>query len=127
MAKHRIIIPTGLKPSTARYEISAAILLADYFGTDVEFVPRSNQKTPDFLIGGVKWEIKSPTGTGKYNVQHQIKAAAKQSGNVIFDSRRSKIHMTKLRNEVARQFKYSKAVKRLVLIDKNKTIFELSR
>jgi hypothetical protein len=127
MANHRVIIPTNLKPSPARYEISAATLLADYFKTDVEFVLRSNQKTPDFLIDGVKWELKSPTGTGKYNVQHQIKAAAKQSSNVVFDARRSKMHMAKIRNEVERNFKYSKAVKRLVLIDKNKSLVELSK
>jgi len=127
MAKHRVIIPTNLKPSPASYEISAARLLADFFRTDVKFVVRANQKTPDFLIDGTSWELKSPTGTGKYNVQHQIKAAAKQSSNVIFDARRSKIHMTKLRSEVARQFKYSKTVKRLLLIDKNASIFELSK
>jgi hypothetical protein len=91
----------------------------------LQFVLRSNQKTPDFLIDGVKWELKSPTGTGKYNVQHQIKAAAKQSGNIVFDARRSKMHTAKIRNEVECNFKYSKAVKRLVLIDKNKSLVEL--
>src|SRR4051812_45115254 len=90
MKKYKVIIPTGIKPLPAHYELSAAALLADYFKADVEFVARSNQKTPDFLISGTLWELKSPTGDGKYNVQHQLKAAAKQSQNVIFDARRSK-------------------------------------
>ena len=127
MSKYRIIIPTDLKPSPARYEITAATLLADYFKADVEFVLRSNQKTPDFLIGGIKWELKSPTGDGKYNVQHQIKSAARQSSNVIFDARRSKMHMTKIRNEVERHFKYTKPVRRLILIDKSNSIVEFSK
>lgn len=127
MAKYRVIIPVGIKPSPAHYEITAATLVANHFKADVEFILRSNQKTPDFLINGVKWELKSPTGDGKYNVQHQIKAAAKQSSNVIFDARRSKIHMTKLRNEVKRHFKYTKPVKRLILIDKNKAVVELAK
>lgn len=127
MAKYHVIIPTDLKPAPARYEITAAALLADYFKADVEFILRSNQKTPDFLINGVKWELKSPTGDGKYNVQHQIKAAAKQSANVIFDVRRSKMHMAKIRNEVERHFGYIKPIKRLILIDKNKVIVELSK
>jgi hypothetical protein len=93
----------------------------------VEFVLRSNQKTPDFLIAGVKWELKSPTGTGKYNIQHQIKAAAKQSSNVVFDARRSRIHIARIRNELNHHFKHSKAVKRLILIDKNKNVVELSK
>jgi hypothetical protein len=127
MPKYRVIIPTSLKPSPSYYEVTAATLLADYFKADVEFVMRSNQKTPDFLINGVKWELKSPTGDGKYNVQHQLKAAAKQSVNVVFDARRSKMHMTKIRNEVERHFAYTKPIERLVLIGKNKAVVELSK
>ncbi|HEY1644854.1 MAG TPA: hypothetical protein VGF75_00525, partial [Candidatus Saccharimonadales bacterium] len=126
MAKYHVIIPTDLKPSPAHYEITAATLIADYFKADVEFVLRSNQKTPDFLINEVKWELKSPTGNGKYNVQHRIKTAAKQSSNMIFDARRSKMHMTKLRNEIERHFRYTKPMKRLILIDKNKVVVEIS-
>lgn len=127
LAEYRVIIPANLKPSPARYEISAARLLADYFQADVAFILRSNQKTPDFLIDGVTWELKSPTGTGKYNVQHQLKAAAKQSSNVIFDARRSKMRMTKIRNEVARHFRHTKAVRRLILINKNKRVLEIHK
>ncbi len=127
MKKYRVIIPVGLKPLPASYELSAADLLADYFKSDVEFVPRSNHKTPDFLVSGLLWELKSPTGDGKYNVQHQIKAAAKQSQNVIFDARRSKRHMTKVRQEVEHHFQHVKTVKRLILIDKGLGILELSK
>jgi hypothetical protein len=118
-AKYHVIISTNLKPAPATYEITAVTLLAEHFKSDVEFVLRSNRKTPDFLINGVEWELKSPTGDGKYNVQHQIKAAAKQSANVVFDARRSKMHMTKIRNEVELNFGYTKPIKRLILIDKN--------
>jgi hypothetical protein len=127
MKKYRVIIPVGLKPLPASYELSAADLMAHYFKADVEFVLRSNHKTPDFLISNVLWELKSPTGDGKYNVQHQIKAAAKQSSNVIFDARRSKRHMAKIRQEVDHHFKHTKTVKRLILIDKNLKILEFSK
>jgi hypothetical protein len=53
MAKYKVIIPVGLKPSSARYELSAAEILASYFKADVEFVDRSNYKTPDFLINDI--------------------------------------------------------------------------
>lgn len=125
MANYRVIIPVDQKPSPAQYELSAAQLLSRHFKNDVEFILRSNRKTPDFLVDGIEWELKSPTGTGKYNIQHQIKAAAKQSANVIFDARRSKMHMAKIRNEVNHHFKHTKAVRRLVLIDKNKNVVEL--
>jgi hypothetical protein len=88
---------------------------------------RSNRKTPVFLINGVEWELKSPTGDGRYNVQHQIKAAAKQSSSVVFDARRSKMRMTRIRNELERHFGYTKPIRRLILIDKNKAIVELTK
>ena len=127
MADYRVIIPTNLKPSPAAYEISAATLLAQYFKADVEFILRSNYKTPDLMIDGVEWELKSPTGNGKYNVEHQIKDAVKQSSNIVFDTRRSRIHMTKLRHEVRYQFERIKPVRRFILIDKSEKIVELFR
>jgi len=127
MVKYRVIIPVDLKPSPARYEITAAGLLANYFKTDVEFIFRSNYKTPDFLIGGVAWELKSPTGIGKNNVERQLQAGLKQSHNIVFDARRSKIHISKIRNELNRQFQLTKSMKRLVLIEKNGTVIELIR
>jgi len=127
MSKYKVIIPVDLKPSPAQYELSAAALLAHYFKADVEFIPRSNHKTPDFLIKGINWELKSPIGDGKYNIQHQIKSAARQSCNIILDVRKSKMHMTKIRSDVQRHFKFTKAIKRLVLIDKAKRIVELSK
>ena len=66
----RIIMPPGMKPRPEDHEIYVAGVLAVYFKADVEFIPRSNQRTPDFLIQGKVWELKSPTGTGKNNIQH---------------------------------------------------------
>jgi len=127
MRGYKVILPVGLKPFPARYELSAAALLANHFKADVEFVPRSNQKTPDFIIDGVNWELKSPTGTGKNNIEHQLQTGLKQSKNIVFDARRSKIHIVKIRNELKRQFRLSKSIKRLILIEKAKNIVEITR
>lgn len=122
---HHVIIPTDLKPSPAPYEVSAATLLANHFKSDVEFILRTNHKTADFLINGIEWELKSPVGVGKYNIQHQLKDAARQSSNVVFDARRSKIHMTKVRREVEYHFKTIRPIKRLLIISKSKEVIEL--
>lgn len=122
MAKYHVIIPVDLKPSPAHYEITAAGLIANFFKADVKFVSRSNYKTPDFLIKGVTWELKSPTGNGKNNIERQLQSGLMQSKNIIFDARRSKIHISKIRNELNRQFKLTKSMKRLVLIEKNKNV-----
>ena len=127
MSKYRIIIPTDLKPSPAQHELSAATILANHFQTDVEFILRSNQKTPDFLINGLSWELKSPTGNGKNNIERQLQTGLKQSRNIVFDARRSKIHISKIRSELSRRFKLVKSIKRLILIEKSKIVLEITR
>lgn len=47
-----VIVPVTIKPTPSVSEITAAYLLAEYFGENVEFVERKNQKTPDFKIDG---------------------------------------------------------------------------
>ncbi|MBP6005656.1 hypothetical protein KA531_02020 [Candidatus Saccharibacteria bacterium] len=101
---------------------TAAQLLAEYFKTNVEFISRSNHKTPDFIINGVKWELKSPTGIGKRNIERQLQTGIKQSKNIIFDARRSKIHIARIRNVLNYQFRLAKSIKRIVLIDKSKNV-----
>lgn len=127
MAKYIVILPTNLRPSPDKYELTAAQLLADYFKTDVEFIPRSNHKTPDFLIAGIRWELKSPTGTGKRNIERQLQTGIKQSKNIIFDARRSKMHIIKIKNSLNYQFYLAKSIKRIILIDKARKVTELKR
>ncbi len=125
--KFNVIFPTGLKPFPLHYEITAAELLAIFFQSDVEFLPRSNQKTADVRILGKDWEFKSPTGSGKRNIQHQLQAGMKQSKNIVFDARRSKIHIAKIRRALIHQFSRTKSIKRIVLIDKMGNVVELTK
>jgi hypothetical protein len=127
--KHRIIVPNDVKPKPEKHELEAAETISEYFGSDVEFIKRANGKTADIKVvaTGANWEIKSPTGKGKNNVQHNIQAAASQSPNIIFDSRRSKIHQTKLLAEVKYQFRLIKKAKKLLFISKDKKVIDITR
>lgn len=125
--KYNIIIPENIYPRPSTREISAACILAKYFKTNIKFIPRSNQRTPDFLINNLYWELKTPTGTGKYNLQHALRSAARQSENIIIDARFSKMNISKIRNELNYQFKKSLNIKRLLLIDKQKRIVDFCR
>lgn len=127
MTKYTIIIPQNLKPSPAQYEVTAAQILTQYFKADVQFIIRSNQKTPDFFINSQEWELKSPTGAGKRNIQRQLQTGIKQSQNIIFDARRSKIHIARIKNILNYQFRLAKSIKRIVLIDKSGNVIELNR
>ena len=126
-SNYSVIIPKELHPKPSNREMTAAYILINFFNSDIKFVIRSDNKTPDFLIKGKYWELKSPTGNGKYNLQHALRNAARQSENIIIDARSSKIHINRIKNELNYQFKRSKNIKRLLLIDKQKNIVEISR
>ncbi|HEV2403706.1 MAG TPA: hypothetical protein VGS08_05920 [Candidatus Saccharimonadales bacterium] len=123
----KIIIPVGMKPRPRQHEIDAAEILAEYFRANVEFIPTTNRNTPDYLINGVLWELKSPQGTGKNNIQRQLQYASHQSANVIIHAGRSKMHSAKIRREVERQFRIIKSIRRLLFISKDGKIIEIKR
>lgn len=53
------------------FEISGALLVANYFKTDVVFLRLTPLKSPDFIVKNETWELKSPGGNSKntiYNV-----------------------------------------------------------
>lgn len=124
---YNVIVPRSYLPKPSATEMSAADILVDFFQADVKFVKRGNGKTPDYLIKGTYWELKSPTGSGKHNIQHKIQDAAEQSGNIIIDGRKSKLHPSKLKNEVQHQFNIIKKAKRLILITKSGKTVEIFR
>lgn len=117
-APYSIIIPSNVRLQPSKIEISAAIILSDFFHTDIQLIPKSNYKTPDFVINNLFWELKSPTGKGKYNIQHALRSAVKQSENIIFDARYSKLHIAKIKHELNFQFQKSRSIRRLIMINK---------
>lgn len=120
--KCSVIIPSAVYPKPSHREIEAAYILLNYFQADIEFVPRAGHNTPDFLIKGEYWELKTPTGTGKYNVQHALKSASRQAENIIIDARYSKQHIAKIKNEICYELKEVQKIKKILLIDKKKNI-----
>ena len=122
-----VIVPRSVIPIPNKNELTAAYIISDYFKSDVMFVPRSNHKTPDLLINGVAWELKTPIGNGKRNLQHVISRAIKQSRYIIIDARFSKMHIAKIKNRICIEIDKNKQIKRLLLIDKHKNVVEMSK
>lgn len=118
------ITPNGVVLEKHEYK---TVLLFTEIGKDVELIPRSKISgvhTPDVKIDGIKWEIKSPIGKGKYLMANTIQKAVKQSRNVIIDLRRTKRHQTKCINELKREFECSNSLRRLKVISKNGRILD---
>lgn len=121
------IIPNGVILEKHEYK---TILLFTEMEVDVELIPKSNKKgihTPDIIMCGLSWEMKSPKGKGRWLLENTLKKAAKQSPNVIIDLDRIKIHQTKCLQELEKQFYKSKGVKWLKIITKNKKIVEFKK
>jgi hypothetical protein len=88
-------------------------------GYNVELIPPSPfSKKPDIIVDDLEWEMKSPKGNGRENLEHAFKAAVKQSENIIFDLRRSKIAENKALTKLKRELNLSKKARRLIIITK---------
>ena len=99
-------------------------------GSDVELIPKSEKKgirTPDIIMDGLKWEMKSPKGEGKYLMQNTIQKAVKQSKNVIVDLRRVKRSQERCLKELEKEFDNSRSLRRLKVITKSRKILDIEK
>lgn len=107
---------------------NATIVLLTSKGFNVELIPPVlERKTPDIKMGGLFWEIKRPTANSKYTIQHAFKAALKQSSNIIFDLRSSKLHQEQAKHKAEKIFYDSKNAKRLLIILKSQKMLEYKK
>ena len=124
--KYKVTVETSLRDRPKDHEFSAAILIANYFKTDIVFLRASCQHTPDFKIKNAKWELKSPLGNGKNTIKNNLHTAKKQSTNVIIDLRRIKMHQTKAMANIRNFFSSHRSqIKHLVIITKSEEVIEL--
>jgi len=124
----KIIIPVGTIPE--KHELETASFFAE-LGKNVEFLPPSYSKgiySPDVLIDGQRWEIKSPTGNSNRTIENNYRNAQMQSENIIFDLRRIKLNEKMAVAKVKQQFNLRAGrVKRVLIITKNKKVLDLFR
>ena len=123
---YKIIVDTSYRDRPKDHELSAAVLLTEYFACDIIIVRPTLQHTPDFLIKEKTWELKSPLGNGKNTIKNNLHTARKQSANVIIDLRRCKLHQSKALANIKGYFKdHQSQIKHLIIITKSNKIIEL--
>jgi hypothetical protein len=93
--RYEVIVKTELADTPKEHELSAAIILAYHFKTNVTFLRPEARKTPDIDVSGTMWEIKSPMGNGKKTIDNNLRAGRKQSHFIVLDLRRAKLHQSK--------------------------------
>ena len=126
--KHRIIFETGLQPKPEPHEISAAIILADYYKSDVTFLRRGIGNTADFAIKNVIWELKSPLGDGKRTIANNLRSASRQSKNVVISLSRCKLSNTQAIARINNYLKTdNKKIKKILLISKTGEVIDIMK
>lgn len=126
MAKYKVIVQTDLADAPKEHELSAALILANYyFKTDVAFLRPQSNRTPDIDVNGVHWEIKSPMGDSKKTIENNLRMARKQSHNIVIDLRRIKMHKSRAIARINYFLSRQKQIRRAVIITKDRKVVEV--
>ena len=91
-------------------------------GKDIELIPPiqvEKCRTPDFVMDGQVWEMKSPTGGGKHTIKHTIQNAKEQSRTVVLNLRRCKLQDDRAISEANHHFTLSKRLRKMIIITKS--------
>lgn len=124
MKSSRVIVPSSNTPPE-NHELDIASLISTHFNCVVEFlIPSTSykQKTPDFVMNGLMWEIKSPKGVSKKTIEKQIRIALKQSRNIIIDTRRTKLTDVTITKELLKLLNNYRKINKLLLINKRNDV-----
>ncbi|MDR1941167.1 MAG: hypothetical protein LBQ47_02465 [Endomicrobium sp.] len=122
----KTIIPYDVSPEP--HELETAKFF-NKLGKDVTFIApiyEKGAKTPDIKMDGLFWEIKAPKNKGKHTIEHAFRKALKQSKNIIFDLRRTKMPNDKCVSQITKQFALIRNVNRLLIITKDKRLIDLN-
>ena len=86
------------------HEKEIAEIIAKESGKKVEMVPRvtfpQNVQTPDYLIDGVKFDLKTPTGQGKNTLYGMVKSKKKQANNFIICADKTELNTDEITNQI---------------------------
>ena len=99
-------------------------------GKDITLQPPNqskNERSADFWMDGVLWEMKSPQGKGKNTIHNIIRKASHQSANIIIDLSRRKIPTEQVIDELEKEFALSKRIKRLKIVVDNNNVIDLNK
>ena len=93
-------------------------------GYDIELIPPSNSpksKTPDLMMQGLAWEMKSPTSNNLKTIERMFLRGLKQSQNLIIDIRGIKTKPDTVLGYLKRLFSQTKSSKKMIIIYNGKS------
>lgn len=112
-----------------QHEMSTVVFLTQQ-GFDVALIPPQRRKgahTPDIHMQGLDWEMKRPKGQSAHTIKRAFKTASRQSVNIIFDLRSSKMPDEVNLPKLEKEFADLRSVRRLIIITKDGTIIDRTK
>jgi hypothetical protein len=128
--KADVLIPANIEDPPQQHEIDAARILARHYNKVVEFlrpIDGYKIKTPDIVMDGHLYEIKSPVGNSKkHTVKHQFdKATAQHAYGLVFDGRRTKLTEEFIVSAIKRELRSRRRIKKVIFITKSHEVIEI--
>ena len=124
--KYRVIVKTLPQDAPKGFEMSAALIAANYFKTDIIFLRPGPMKSPDLLVGQELWELKSPRGNSKNTIHNIFVTSRKQSYNVVIDLRYCKMHEKKAFSRIRDAYNKRRRKKcQLLIITKKGSLLDI--
>lgn len=114
------------KPTRREKEVGK--LLADTLGSHVVHVPEVHNpnfvKTPDYLIDGVRWDLKEIEKTGKNNIDNAIAGKKEQARSFIIDVSKTLMDIDEAYSKIDRIYfnRHRNWVENIILIRGDKII-----
>ncbi|APD22430.1 phage minor capsid protein [Streptococcus pneumoniae] len=114
------------KPTQREKEVGK--LLADTLGSYVVHVPEVHNpnfvKTPDYLIDGVRWDLKEIEKTGKNNIDNAIAGKKEQARSFIIDISKTPMDIDEAYSKIDRIYfnRHRNWVENIILIKGDKII-----
>lgn len=86
--------------------------LSKTFGKHIQMAPRVNfpEKipTPDYLVDGLKFDLKEITGSGKSVVDGNLRKTKQQSENIVFDVTRTKLSNDEILSQLEKVYRLNR-------------------
>lgn len=123
----------NVKIKANQKEREVAKVLGEIYGGQVNLVPvvlnPQGVKTPDYMINGIKFDLKEPTGSSKATIYDLFKNKKKQANNFIVDIHKSGLDRDESIRQAEKIFdsKHREWIETIILMDNNKVFKILKR
>lgn len=114
----------------SKHEKEVADVIAQKYGKDVKMAPRvlnpPNIKTPDYIIDGEKWDLKTLSSKGEKVFYNLTKGKKEQANNFIFDISNIVVDDNWIKNQVNSIFNSkNREWVNSIIVTKNKVIIKV--